>query len=415
MANTITLCAVGDVALYGDVATQMGRFGAAWPIAEMRETLSDNDVLFGNLECVILPPEYPDVELPAGQLATKYNTTGALREGGFTFINLANNHILDGGSLGMSYTEKVVSELGITTGGVGRTQTEARQLKVLNKKGLTIGFLCYAEDSNYTLGTSGPCYAYYSRDTVLEDIARCRKDVDVLVVSIHADLEFQETPSVPRRAISREIAEAGATLVLEHHPHVPQGVEMVGSSLIAYSLGDFCFPVYNSGYLRSQLPRTAQSFVLRAEVGKEGVASFSREPFQIMPPPNQRPVPLSGCARKDMLDYFDELDEKLQDDELVARNWREISLRHFEIYLDRMTVAQSSMAVRCLLGKLMFVAENREWMNEAHRAILEEWRQRPQPEDPFHPPSHHFPKARDASLLDRVLQRAIRLVRKFGR
>ena len=98
----------------------------------------------------------------------------------------------------MFHTRWQLEALGIVTGGVGENQEDARSLRVLERKGIRFGFLCYAEDSNYTLGNLGPSYAYYSLETVLEDIEANRDCVDVIVVSFHGDQENMETPSPPR-------------------------------------------------------------------------------------------------------------------------------------------------------------------------------------------------------------------------
>ena len=116
---------------------------------------------------VILPPEFPRDQLDPLAMACTVDGTPALEDAGFDVLNLANNHILDGGILGMFHTRDVVEARGIMAIGVGATQDEARRLRVLERSGLRWGFLCYAEDSVYTLSTSGPCHAYYEPTLVL--------------------------------------------------------------------------------------------------------------------------------------------------------------------------------------------------------------------------------------------------------
>ena len=43
---------------------------------------------------------------------------------------------------------------------------------------------------------------------------------DLVVVSIHADLEFTPVPAAWRRRLSRWLIRQGADLVIQHHPHV---------------------------------------------------------------------------------------------------------------------------------------------------------------------------------------------------
>lgn len=219
--DTVTLGAVGDIALTGAIGAAARAHGLDWPFEPMRAELGRADVLFGSMESVLLPEDYPESEVDPRGLVSRVpgpDAGAAFRRAGFDFLNLAANHVLDAGTAGLEYTARVLREGGLATAGVGPTQLESRALVTLEKHGMTFGFLCYCEDSNYSLGTRGPCHAYYTREGVLDDVALHRGSVDVLVVSIHADLEFMPTPSVPRLETFREIAGAGATVVLGHHP-----------------------------------------------------------------------------------------------------------------------------------------------------------------------------------------------------
>jgi len=65
--------------------------------------------------------------------------------------------------------------------------------------------------------------------------------VDVLIVSLHWGAEYQKEPNTHQRQLARQAVDAGAKIVLGHHPHVTQPVESYGSGLIFYSLGNFVF------------------------------------------------------------------------------------------------------------------------------------------------------------------------------
>jgi hypothetical protein len=229
---------------------------------------------------------------------------------------------------------------------------------------------------------------------VLEDIATHSGQVDVLVVSVHADLEFMETPSWPRREVFRQCAAAGAAIVLGHHPHVPQGVELIDGRLIAYSLGNFYFAARTDEYMKSNGPHTAHSFLLLAKVGKGGVQSFSRVPFEIREPPEQRPVPLAGDEEARMLGYLEELDRKVGDDQTVRRNWREIALRHLDIYLERVKKMSREDLLEDLLGRLVLVAENRSWVDEVFAVVRENWARQAGHVDPYHRPNYRLSQRR---------------------
>ncbi len=384
----VTFGAVGDINLARPGDECMRRHGAAWPFQNMFGALREADLLFGNMESVILPTDYPQEEIDPKGLLSRYDSSVALKEAGFDILNLAQNHILDAGACGMFHTQQVIEATGVMTAGIGRTQAEARQMRVLEKGGLRFGFLCYCEDSNYTLGTTGPCHAYYTRENVLTDIERWRRDVDVLVVSIHADLEFMPTPSVPRRQIMREAARAGATLVLGHHPHVPQGMERVGDALVVYSLGNFIFNSHSWDYMRNHLPHTARSFLLLAEVERGKVGAVRRVPFAIQPDPDERPALMVGAQKQQMLAYLDELDRMAADDEVVQRNWRQIALRHLTWKLNEARQLNRDDLLVETLGRLLLVQENRNWMEEVLAAVKENWDRQASVIDPLHRPHY---------------------------
>ncbi len=418
--DSVTFGAVGDIALYGNVASQVEKAGIDWPFEMMRSELNRADVLFGNLECVAIPDDYPRKELDPSGLVTLLPgelVGSGLRRAGFDVLNLAQNHVLDAGSVGMEHTQRAMEAAGLKTGGVGATQDAARKLTVVEHGGLRLGFLCYCEDSNYTLGTRGPCYAYYTSDAVLEDIACHRTEVDILVVSVHADIEFMPTPSVPRLAAFREFARAGAHIVLGHHPHVPQGCEIVDGCLIAYSLGNFVFPAKSSDYMRRHLPRTARSFLLLAEVDKQGVRSFQRIAFEIGGEDNERPVPLEADAKGEIDDYLARLDAHLDDDDFVRSTWRNVARRQLSNYVKQVVKLRPPRGSRWrrmlhaalrrvytpevqvdmdrvvdeLVGRLCLTAENRAWMEEILAAGSERWEQRnSEPRDPLHRPHYRF-------------------------
>jgi len=396
MSDIVTFGAVGDVAFTGETEERMVEHGCDWPFERVRHLLERADVLFGNMESVAIPGDYPEDEIDSAGMVSRIGGpegAAALKRAGFDFMNLAANHVLDAGTVGMFHTRECLEAAGLATGGVGAKQAEARRLITLEKAGLRFGFLCYGEDSNYTLGTTGPCYAYYELDSVLADVAAARAAVDVLVVSIHADIEFMPTPSVPRLENSRRIARAGADIVLGHHPHVPQGVEMVGGSLIAHSLGNFVFNAHTSGYMKSHAPRTASSFVLLVEIGSGGdVAGFERVPCRIGEPPEQRPAPLEGAAAAEMLGHFDELDRHLADDEFLRDTWREVARRHLAIYIKRAAEYDLDRVLDELVGRLCLTAENRSWMEEVLAMGRESWARQAELRDEHHRPSRRFAK-----------------------
>ncbi|HET6427782.1 MAG TPA: CapA family protein [Phycisphaerae bacterium] len=392
--RVLTFGAVGDISLSRECGHDVQAHGTGWPFEMLLPVFEEAQLLFGNMESVVLPPGYPEDAIDPKALVSAFDGTGALAEAGFDIVNLAQNHILDGGWKGMFHTRDRIEALGVATAGVGRTQREARRMRVVEAAGMRVGFLCYGEDSNYTLGTAGPCHGWYVLEDVLADVSAGAGQVDALVVSVHADLEFLPTPSPARRDAFRRIASAGATVVLGHHPHVPQGMEWIDGRLIAYSLGNCFFEAHTSAYMKDNGPHTAHSFVLLAEIAGGRVRSFRRVPFEIPPPPNQRPVPLEGSAAGGLLEYFDELDRQVASDETVRANWRAKALAMLEIYLAKARGMEAEEVLEDLLGRLVLVAENRAWVEEVFEEVRSRWSRRAQRVDPWHRPHYVLERER---------------------
>jgi poly-gamma-glutamate synthesis protein (capsule biosynthesis protein) len=391
--RAVVLAAVGDISFRGEPGEATLERGAAYPFAPIRPWLAEADLRFANMESVFVPEAYPDEELSSKALAGPTATAPALAEAGFDVLNMASNHVLDCGTEGLEHTTRVIQDLGIKTFGAGLDAETAHRPVIVECNGLRVGFLGYQEDCNYTYGHVGAGPAYLAERDILRDMAGLRGKVDVLVVSLHADLEFMETPAVWRRDLSRRLARAGADLILEHHPHVPQGVERAGRSLIAYSLGNCLFDAHTSKYMVANGPHTAHSFVLRVRLSAEGAGEFERLPFSICPPPGQRPVPMEGEELSAGLRYLEYLDAQLADEAAVQANWRRRCMGMLGTYLKRAADMSPEAFMERWAWVLTCVQENRSWTSEILRMAEERFRSEAAAEKPFlrrHRPSFRF-------------------------
>ena len=190
-----------------------------------------------------------------------------LAEGGFTHLNLANNHANDFGDEARTATVRILDSLGLGTyGPIGQIAVDSvRRGDSLTVVGL-VGFTTYP-------------YAYD-----LLDIARSaavvdsvRDLVDLLVVTFHGGAEGSKALHVPEaaeslgseprgdlRAWARAVIDAGADGVVGHGPHVLRGIEFYRGKPIAYSLGNFL--TYRGFNLAGPLGLTG---VLQLEVGPD--------------------------------------------------------------------------------------------------------------------------------------------------
>ncbi|OGJ92050.1 MAG: hypothetical protein A2268_05825 [Candidatus Raymondbacteria bacterium RifOxyA12_full_50_37] len=392
MTPLLTLSVVGDVCFAGDAAKALDCHGPGYAFEKVRHVLGAADIAFCNLESPVLPPGFPSEKLDPAGLWAPPSALAALKDAGFTVVNFANNHALDLGATGLVHTLKALAAGGFAVCGAGEDPDSAHRLAVVEKKGCSVGFLGFLEDCNYTFGVDAPGPAYFSLAKAKERIAACRQSVDVLVVSVHADIEFRETPSVPRQAYCRALVDAGADLVLCHHPHVPQGIEKYGRGWIAYSLGNFLFDVDSNPYLKSNSVHCFDSFILQCTIAKDGVRAVERIPARIALHPEHRPYLLEGAARDELAAYFAHLDALCADPATVAARWRETALNCLAIYWDEYKGTDLAQFKDDLLWRIFCVDENKAWAEEVLVYARERFAELKKNDYTFQRPNFRFQK-----------------------
>ena len=129
--------------------------------------------------------------------------------------------------------------------------------------------------------------AQYSAAAVREDIVAAREaGADFIVTHLHGGLQYAPIVSAFGVAATRQMAEAGADLVIGHHPHVVQGFDWHDGVPIAHSLGNLVFD--------QDFTATFPSVVLRVVVDDEGVVDVRAYPIELQA---HRPVPVAGASR----------------------------------------------------------------------------------------------------------------------
>ena len=118
----------------------------------------------------------------------------------------------------------------------------------------------------------------------MEDMKEARRRADVLIVSLHFGEEYTHRVSAEQREMGRLAIDSGADLVLGHHSHTPQGVEIYRGRPIVYSLGNFLFYPFDKSMCN-------ESYILRAHIGKKGVEHMRLLPVLLG---DSRPRPASG-------------------------------------------------------------------------------------------------------------------------
>ena len=233
-----TLLAGGDVLL--DLTEPEG----VDPFTKVEPSLSSADVAIVNLEMAITERGEPyDKEFVFRAPGSAALT---LAGAGIDVVSLANNHILDFGSEGLEDTISVLDEVGILRPGAGANNAEAYAPRVLVLDNeIRVAFVSASAiiPGGFSAGAERPgiADAKWAIPRVLAAVRAAASGNDVVVVSIHWGVERATCPSQDQRGLAQQLIEAGANLILGHHPHVLQPIETFDRTVIAYSLGNFAW------------------------------------------------------------------------------------------------------------------------------------------------------------------------------
>ena len=170
-------------------------------------------------------------------------TAFALADAGIDLVSVANNHALDAGVEGLMEMLDVLGRTGVAAIGAGGGPMDARRPYLMQVGDECIAILPATTRSNHH-AWARTVLAYFptsKRLRIVDEVQAARELCAFVVVFIHWGAEYQHRPPGRIVALGRALLEAGAGLVVGHHPHVLQGVEHHGDAAIVYSLGNFLF------------------------------------------------------------------------------------------------------------------------------------------------------------------------------
>lgn len=238
----ITIAAVGDVYLGAWLEGAIRKEGPDYPWRGTEKILKAADIAVCNLESA-LSTKSKIFQRKTWTLKAHPDTVKSLPAGGFKVATLANNHMMDFGPEALRETLETLDKEGILHTGAGMNLEAARMPAVVEIKGQKVAFLAYGKifpDSFYAHQNKAGI-APGSVALVEADVKKAKETAQYVVVSYHWGAELVKTPRDYQRNLAHATIDAGADLVIGHHPHILQGLELYKGRVIAYSLGNFAF------------------------------------------------------------------------------------------------------------------------------------------------------------------------------
>ena len=280
-SDSVSLYAVGDVAAFFKNPESM--------FAYTSSILNEADITFGQNERHYTN-RWSEKDLLPGVPLTEIvplEHAAALKLGGFDVMSFASNHCMDLGAEAMLGTIKALQDNGFTVIGAGKNIEEARRPAIFERKGTKIGYLAYCSVGRlgWEAGIDKPGCApmrastFYKQidyqpgtppaiitianpedlEAMKEDINKVRPLVDILVISFHWGIHhIRALLADYEREVAHSAINAGADLIIGHHPHMLKGIEVYRDKAIFYSMGNFAFDYPLSVRLERQKVMAAQ-------------------------------------------------------------------------------------------------------------------------------------------------------------
>lgn len=285
-----TLLFVGDIMLDRGVEKLIQKNSIFYPFEKIKFFLKGIDIVVGNLEGPILenPPDFSQDTL---KFAFSSETLKALSFFNFNLLSLANNHTFDAGKEGFEETKELLSKEKINF--VGHPIT-CKEDFLFEKDDLI--FLAF--NKTFSLNCSNDEIV-----DIVKEVREINKN-KFLIVIFHWGNEYQSKSSTFQQDLAHQVINAGADLIIGHHPHVVQEIEEYKRKLIFYSLGNFIFDQYFS-------KETQESLAVGLEIYPEKVI------FRLFPIQSKLSQPFL-MDQKEATEFLEKLAKK-SDSDLIGQ------------------------------------------------------------------------------------------------
>lgn len=272
-----TATMVGDMMFGRNTQKVVDNKGYEFLFREVEPYFKASDYNTGNFENPILKRDESEYELPEKSifLHAQPDVAPYLSSINFTTINLANNHLMDYGIAGLTETLDTFAKTETAAIGAGLNKFQSGQIHYADFDGYVVATIG-ATDVGYQWGYSTN-HQTGANKTRLADllpiIKEARKEADLIIVHSHWGVEYDSSPNPRQQEIGRALVDAGADIIVGHHSHTLQPVEIYKGKVIFYSLGNF---VFDQGW-----SKTKDSVLAQFKVKEDGSQVIELIPMKI--------------------------------------------------------------------------------------------------------------------------------------
>ncbi len=232
--KNINIIIVGDMMLDRNVSNVIDKKGFDKYFEGVRDIINNADIAVANLEGPFTDNPSITTSLIDKSLKFTFNPKliPKLHDLGFDIFGLANNHTMNFGISGFNTTKDYLKKNNILYYGDPNNFTDLST--IIEKNGIVIGFVGFHE------------FTYINFDRIINEIKILRDKVDILIVSPHWGIEYENEPTNNMRKWAHGFIDSGADAVIGSHSHIIGDKEEYKGKKIYYSLGNFAFDQYFS-------------------------------------------------------------------------------------------------------------------------------------------------------------------------
>ena len=249
---TVSFAATGDNLIHSSIYNQAhkrsetGGYDFVYAYRNVEDLISEADIAIINQETLICNDEFEPSTYPCFNSPTELGNH--MIDIGFDVFTIANNHTLDKGVKGLNAClDYWDGKEDVVVAGAYRNAEDKADIRTNEVNGVTFSYLSYTEslnglslpsDSEMIIGNANDI------DGIIADIGAAKEISDICVVSLHWGVENSDVISDHQREYTKQLADAGADIIIGTHPHVLRDIEVIEKSdgsqtLCAYSLGNF--------------------------------------------------------------------------------------------------------------------------------------------------------------------------------
>ena len=285
---------------------------------DLTDRMQDADLTVVNLEGPIAGKTDPATKSgPVNQTVSE--TPTRFSAAGIDAVTLANNHTMDYGPGGLVETIDRCNAASIGTCGAGEDNERALDAHHSSiAENIDVGLMSLCEREFGVAQPNQAGTAWVNDPLTIDRVREAADETDFLIVAVHGGVEYVPFPPPSLRERYRALIDAGADLIVGHHPHVPQGWETIEGVPVFYSLGNFLFD-------QSRRPNTSRGLALAGEFSGTRLVGIELIPTRLV---GGRVCEIDTAEeRRSFLDHLDRLTTATQDD--LEPYWQEVAERVF--------------------------------------------------------------------------------------